>query len=196
MFYSAIAQDDITRKTPTLEHEGDPAWWKIVTVNDWLELHFSLLNAETGPLGRIICGLTGSPCYHVETWLGDGAEPEVLQRAEFLLGRPYDFTGALRAWDDSGYHNCPAEWWCSDTAAFIIQPLLPGLFQYPCPGKLLLDVSAMLSQPAPKLAMPPHDVIRESDLDYLYSLVPEQMATGDAQRVQHALETMEAIRQA
>jgi hypothetical protein len=193
MFFSAIAELDLTRKTPTLEHQGDPAFWHIVAISDWLALHFSLLNPDTGPLGRIICGLTGSPVYHVETWLDDEASDEVRNRADYILGRPYDFTGALRAWDDSGYHNSPAEWWCSDTAAFIIQPVLPGIFQYPNPGKLLLDVSAMLNKPVPKLAALPKGLIGDNEQDYLRSLVPDQLATGDVQRVQQALEAQSQL---
>lgn len=183
MFYSATPNEG-ARKIDALDHAGDPAYWIVVPIAPDFELHFKLLNAESSPFERIISALTQSAVVHVETWCSGTND-----FAESKIGEPYDFVGCLRAWDDSGYHT-PDKEFCSGFATEIIKPVLPGLFQYPNPGKLLMDVSAMLNKPIPKMAALPKGLIGENEQDYLQSLVPEQLATGDMQRVQQALEAI------
>ena len=184
MFYSATPELG-ARKIDSLYHPSDVSCWLTVSVTPDMDLYFKLLNADSSPLERIISALTQSAVVHVETWCRD---PNDL--AESKLGEPYDMAGCLRAWDDSGYHT-PGMEFCSGFATEILKPILPGIQMYCNPGKLLMDVAAMLNRTVPKLAALPSNLIGDAELDYLQSLVPDQLATGDVQRVQQALAAQE-----
>jgi hypothetical protein len=175
MFYSATPELG-SRKVTDLYHVGDPAWWIVATVAPAVELHFELINEWTGSLGRIICALTGSPVFHVETRLDDSADENLLALAESKLGQPYDFEGALGAWKDTGYHTLGKEF-CSGLAYEIVSGFLQGLQSYPNPGKLLSQV-----WPSIKLAIPKIE-LTGLDYDYLNSLAGNQIATGTAQEI-------------
>jgi len=188
-FFSAIADLDLVRKTDALDHQGDPAWWRVVPVTTGVVLHFALLNEHTCPMGRIICALTGSPYFHCETWLdGDTAPLHVIHAAEDMLGQCYDYEGALRAWDNSGFHTA-GKWWCSEVGAALVGMILPCLFAYPNPGKLFTDVSAALGNPQPMLAAPRIE-IGDADYAHLESLAPAKIATGTAQEIMAVLQAM------
>jgi len=184
-FYSAIAELDATRKTDALPHQGEPAWWLVVPLPGYgldLQLHFKLIRDDSSPLERIIAALTSSPVVHVETLVGGNAPEDVRKAAESLLDRPYDYYGALRAWDNSGVHADGKEF-CSGMAEKIIEPELYGLQRYPNPGRLLMQVSQALGLPSPKLYSLAV-AINDSDLDYLQSLRDaSRISTGTWQEV-------------
>jgi hypothetical protein len=185
-FYSAIAEQEVTRVIPSLANQGDPAYWHVVPVVPGVELHFALLNPDTGPMGRIIAALTGSPSYHVETWIEDDAPATVQAIARAGLGLPYDWDGALLAYQNTGYHTAHREF-CSGWAWEMLQPVLHGLQPYPNPGKLMLDVAAMTGQ---RLALPPVPPVSigQADLDYLDQLHDAgKIACGIQQQVLAAL---------
>ena len=190
MFYSAHCEIDCCTKLAGLIRQGDTAFWRVVPIRGYgldLQCHFALLNEQTGPLGRIIAALTGSPSYHVETYLGDNAPAEVREIAEAGLGRPYDYEGALRAWNDSGFHT-PGREFCSGWAAEILGPEVQGLSPYPNPGKLMLDLAAMQGVTLPEI--PKLDVrIGDKDTEYLYWLRDQgHIATGVLQETLLAFE--------
>ena len=186
-FYSAIAGSDVVRKADALMYQDDPAHWLVVSAMADVAVYFELLSEETDPLGRMISALTSSATYHVEMWLGPSAPSVLVSFAESKLGEPYDYEGALKAWDDSGYHT-PNREFCSGLA-YELLTLVPieGLQPYPNPGKLLSQLPAMLGQPQPKLAT--RDVaLNDADLDYLQQLVAAgKLATGRMQEVLAAL---------
>lgn len=188
MFYSAIAQFDINavRKTDQLPGEADRSRWLPVPIHQGVALYFELLNSQTPPIGQIISFLTKSSVYHVETWLGDDADLELIAAAESRLGMPYDYEGALLAANDSGYHT-PGKEFCSGLAMELLKPsILPGLSPYPNPGKLLAEVTGMTDQPMPKLAAP-IPKLTDAHLAWLQSLVPDKIATGTYQQIMEQL---------
>ena len=186
MFYSATPELG-ARKTAVLNNQGDPSFWLVVRVSNEIVLLFALLNEQTGPLGRIISALTKSAVYHVETWLANGASGAVVQAAEMPVDRryKYDTEGALKAWDDSGYHTIGEEF-CSGFSYEILRNVMAGLQPYPNPGRLLGQVPAMLGQPVPKLAVPAVE-LTDADFDYLASLAPHEIATGTCQQLMEVL---------
>lgn len=168
MLYSACAKTNAVIKTSDPRLLADPAFWIPVQITPDIALHFALLNQDTSPLGRIISALTRSSVHHVEIWLGGDAPEEIIQAAESSLGLPYDYTGALRAWDDCGYHT-PGKEFCSGLAYELLTACPPPrLSPYPSPSKLLMEVSALLGQPMPILSAPP-ELVNE-DFDYLADL--------------------------
>ena len=171
MFYSAVAELDACRATDTLDHMGDPAYWIVVPVAPDVALHFAVLNAETGLMGRIISAITQSAAFHVETWLGDAAPEESMQRAEEIIYPtpfPYDWEGSFRSFDNSGYHTTGREF-CSGMAYELLSPLLPHLLPYPNPGKLLADVTAMCGIRMDDLP-PALTQIGDAEVEYLNEL--------------------------
>lgn len=182
MFYSAIAQLDVTRKIDFLDHQGDQSYWNIIELCDGLSLHFALLNQNTDPMGRIISALTESAVYHVEAAVGDKAPDDVKKIAESLLGLPYDFYGALRAWDNGGKHTDDKEF-CSGMCEKIVSPVIFGLQAYPNPGRLLMEVCTAKGLPQPKLG-PPQPSLTDREMDYLDSLHEQgQISCGTMQEV-------------
>jgi hypothetical protein len=186
-FYSAIAEIDIVRKTDALENQGDPSRWLVVPVTAAVALHFELLNPQSSEIGKIISALTESPVYHVETFIADTvAADEIIELAESRLGQPYDLEGALRAWNDSGYHT-PRKEFCSGLAYEILSLVLQGLQPYPNPWRLLHQVTGMLGLPAPKLSAA-GAAVGDAELQYLDSLSPDRVATGVVQEIMARLQ--------
>ena len=185
MFYSATPELGV-RKIDVLNRQDDPSCWVVVPVAPGVALYFAILNEQTGSLGRIIAALTGSPAYHVETWLDDPYSSKMSDFAESRLGEPYDFEGALLAWKDTGFHVQGHEF-CSGFAYEILKQILQGLQPYPNPGKLLSQVPAMVGLPTPRLSMPTIE-IGDIEYDYLQSLVPDKIATGTIQEVAERLQ--------
>ena len=170
MFYAPLIELDAVRKTPDLPNQLDPVFWRVVSIQEGIALYFSILNPETGPLGRIISAITGSGVYHTEVWLDDKTSElasTLINEAEDKLGLPYDIVGALRAWDNSGYHT-PGREFCSGLAYELLKPILPHLVPYANPGKLMADVSAMCGIRMAEL--PPVAVIGDAEIDYLNDL--------------------------
>lgn len=186
-FYSARAELDIASKVDFLPHQGDAAYWNIISICDGLALHFALLNPETDAMGRIISALTRSAVYHVEVAVSDGDTQEITGCriiAESLLGKPYDFYGAFEAgWDKAEEHHCDSKEFCSGMAGKIIAPIIFGLTPYPNPGKLLMEVCTAKGLPMPKLAAPV-DVLGDSEVEWLGQLHEQgKIAAGTMQDV-------------
>lgn len=182
MFYSAIAQDDITRKTDFLEHQGDQSFWNIVEICNGVSLHFALLNVNADPMGRIISALTESAVYHVECAVADNAPDDVKLIAESLLGKQYGYFDAIQSAFDKAT-DADGKEFCSGMAWKIISPLIFGLTPFPCPGKLLMEVCAAKGLPMPKLAAPVSD-LGDKELDYLDALHQQgKVSLGTIQEV-------------
>ena len=182
MFYSADPERG-SRKIDTIVRPDDPAWWHRVPVTTGVELFFAILNEYTDPIGRIIAALTGSPAYHVELWIDPSlAAAATTELAESKLGQPYDWERALASWKDANKPEPDGKEFCSGMAYEILAPILQGLEPYPSPGKLLCQVTGMLSLPMPTWAELPAKPT-DDDLDWLQSQVPDKIATGTFQEI-------------
>ena len=183
MFFSSMT-DVGCRKVDALDRPDDLSRWIVVpVVPGEIALYFALLNSDTGPFGMIISALTQSSVVHVETRI-DVETSDEWQFAESRLGLKYDFEGALRAWNDSGYHTQGKEF-CSGLAYEILNPIIPGLQAYPCPGRLLMQVASILGMTMPKMSAPAE--VSEDDLDWLMNLPTDQVATGTKQEIMAVL---------
>jgi len=182
MFLSAIASENRVRATASVDHERDPAFWSVIQIAEGVELHSKLLNADTDYWGQLISAATSSGVYHSELWIDYGSQTDAVAKtrsvAESMLGQEYDWEGAALSFTGKGYHEANKKW-CSEFCAIGISAILNGLFLYPTPGKLLLDLSAMLGLDKPKTGSPPA-AIGDDCLRYLDSLVPSRLASGTA----------------
>lgn len=197
-YFSALADYDITRKTDFLDHERDERYWYTLKIAPYLSAWFSVLNEETGWLGKVICEaqrIAGEPLwwlFHAEMWVADDAPKAIRYVAESLLGRPYDYYGALMAWDNSGKHTDGREF-CSGAGQKIAYPVLTSLQAYPNPARLADQIRGALGLPMPKRLMFPLP-ITEADLESLKALaIPDasgnrRVATGTVQEVLMMLE--------
>lgn len=189
-FFSAIAQDDITRRTDSLLHQGETGYWLVVPVVPGVELHFKLLNSDptfNDAMDRIISGLTESAVVHVETFVdgfSDGTTDTPIGTAESLLGLPYDYFGAFMAgFDRAATEHTGGKWFCSAMAWKIVQSVVQTPTAYPNPGRLLMEVVQALGLQCPRFtAVRP--TISEDDIGWLYSL---DLATGIKQQIEAAI---------
>jgi hypothetical protein len=184
MFYSALGGLDIVRKTDKLDHQCDPAYWIVVKVAEGVALHTAIVNPDptfTTPLDRVIAAATQGMAFHSEVELTDNASTVLVDIAESYLGQHYDHEGALRAWDNSGWHATGKQW-CSGLACLILQPLLPGLLQWLNPTSLVYQVCSWLGLNRPKLGSSAVQV-GDAEEEYLQSLVPEKISTGTMQEL-------------
>ena len=181
-YYSADPERG-SRKIDTITRPFDPAWWRVVPITTGVELYFAILNEYTDPMGRIIAALTGSPAYHVETFIDPSlAAPATTELAESKLDLPYDWERALASWKDANKPEPDGKEFCSGMAYEILNPILPGLQPYPSPGCLLRQVTGMVGQPMPLLASLPLKV-SEDDLEWLMNVPTDKLATGPKQEV-------------
>lgn len=171
MFIWADAGQDKVVSSESLPHQFEIGCWTSVDVCPGLRFWFALLNDRTGPMGRIICALTGSPYYHVAIEI-NGLEPaECTFEATAAIGLPYDWEGALSSWKETGYHT-PREEFCSGLAYEVAVKVKSGLTRYPNPGRLYRDLVPGVGMSAP------HIVLSDADAEWLRSIPTDKVSTG------------------
>lgn len=193
MFYSSIAQLDAVRKVDSLNLDN----YHVVPVSPGIAACFEVVNDQSDELGKIIAAAEkisnplAFPVCHMELRIDDDAEFGVIARAELEkeLGKPYSYEGALRAWNDSGWHK-DGEWWCDAVGGYGLQftdPMFSGLNIWVNPSTMLRQLIGILRLPMPKFAAPAGVEIGEKELVWLDDLTPEQCSTGTKQEMREML---------